>query len=258
MAVALGACSGDPKTPEPPSNTPRSHGVATTTTTPTPVTPTPPPPGSVTLSAFAVPLAEPGLRVLLSSATGVVRVEIRGSNAAVVCPVAGPATPPSATAECVAVNPGHPVDVALSGGARGVLLRPADGSNAPGASLAEVAFTFVPADDSLTLVTPVLGPSPTTGDCAGGPCQMSFRLTPTGSGTFVLDADGRNGRGQLTVRTGPASGGGSRVLASVGGGGRLRVSSSLDGLSDAELVVRNLGPADLPPLEVNLVWPARR
>ena len=257
-AVALGACSGDPKAPEPPSNT----TIATATTTVHARDPAPSPPGSVTLSAFDVPLAEPGLRVLLSAATGVVRVEIRGpergSNAAVVCPVSGPATPPPATAECVAIDPGEPVDVPLVNGARGVLLRPADGSNAPKASLAEVAFTYVPADDSLTLVTPVLVASPTPGDCAGGPCRMSFRLTPTGSGTFVLDADGRNGRGQITVQTGSAGGGGSHVLARVGGGGRLRVRSSLDGRSDAELVVRNLGPADLPPLEVDLVWPTRR
>ena len=257
----LGACSGDPKAPEPPSNTTATTAATTPTTAPT-VTLPPPPPGSVTLSAVGVPLAEPGLRVLLSAATGVVRVEIRGldipSNAAVVCPVAGPATPPSTTAECVPVDPGKPVDVALVGGARGVLLRPPEGSSAPGATLAEVAFTYVPADDSLTLVTPVLVASSTPGDCAGGPCQMSFRLTPTGSGTFVLDADGRNARGQLTVQTGAAAGGGSRVLASVGGGGRLRVSSSLDGRSDAELVLRNLGPADLPPLELKLVWPSRR
>jgi hypothetical protein len=87
---------------------------------------------------------------------------------------------------------------------------------------------------------------------------MSFRLTPTGSGTFVLDTEGRNGRAQLTVQTGAADGGRSRALSSVGGGGRLRVSSSVDGRSDVELVVRNLGPADLPPLEVKLVFPSRR
>ncbi|MEA2842619.1 MAG: hypothetical protein QOJ69_290 [Actinomycetota bacterium] len=206
----------------------------------------------MTLSAFGVPLAEPGFRVLMSAATGVVRVEIRGagggSNGAVACPVPGPVTPPAAGAECVPVNPGKPVDVTLANGARGVLLRPAPGSNAPGARLAEVAFTYVPADDSLTLVTPVLA--------ASG--ELSFRLTPTGRGTFALDADGRNGRGQLTLEAGAAGSGGSHVLASVGGGGRLRVSTSVDGESNAELLVRNLGSADLPPLEVNLVWPSRR
>ncbi len=262
IAVALGACSGDRTAPDPASNVPNAattttaepdSSTATTVTPPSiPATRPPPPPGSVTLSAFGVPLSEPGLRVLISAANGVVRVDVRGaasgSNGAVACPVAGPVTPPAATADCVPVRPGTPVDVTLTKGARGVLLRPPPGTNASGARLAEVAFTYVPADDSLTLVAPVLA--------ASG--ELMFRLTPTGRGAFVLDADGRNGKGQLTLEAGPAAGGGSHVLASVGGGGRLRLSTSLDGASDAELVVRNLGPGDLPPLEIGLRWPSRR
>jgi hypothetical protein len=260
--AASGACSGDPAPPDRASNAPATTSTTTPGRTSTSVTALPPPPGSVTLTAFGVPLAEPGLRVLPAPGTKGVRVGIEvadaGSNGALACPVDGPASPPPEPAGCVRADPGRPVDIALEPGARGVLLRPPTGSEGPVATIAEVTFTYLPTDDSVTLVTPVLGPPADAGECVGGPCEMSFRLSPTGKGTFVLDADGRNSRAQLTVEAGDPGAAGSHVLATVGGGGRLRVTSSLDGRSDARLVVRNLGPAALPPVEIHLRWPTPR
>ena len=131
-----------------------------------------------------------------------------------------------------------------------------------------MTLTYVPEGDSITLVTPSLPPAEVPGECSTGRCAMGFELTPTGSGTFVLDANGRGARPELTLRAGPpgtrlpapgGSGGGtSRVVAMVSGGGRLSISSSVDGRSDATLGLRNLGDTPLPVLELALVWPSAR
>ena len=97
---------------------------------------------------------------------------------------------------------------------------------------------------------------------------MGFELTPTGRGTFVLDAEGRGARPQLTLEAGapgtrstglgrPGSGS-SRVVSMVSGGGRLSINSTVDGQSDATLVLENLGESELPVLELSLVWPSVR
>jgi hypothetical protein len=86
---------------------------------------------------------------------------------------------------------------------------------------------------------------------------MTFEVTPTGRGTFALDADGRDGRPQLTLRSG-TEGAGSRVVSMVEGGRRLRIRSTVQGPTGASLTLRNLGSSELPPLELALVWPTRR
>src|SRR5437588_120320 len=82
--------------------------------------------------------------------------------------VAGPAT----AAACVDLVAGRPVAVA----AWGVELQ------ATGADVAvdEVTVTYVPADRSLTLVTPARP----AGACAARPCEATFSLTPPEAGTF--------------------------------------------------------------------------
>jgi len=44
----------------------------------------------------------------------------------------------------------------------------------------------------------------------------------------------------------------------VSGGGRLSINSTVDGQSDATLVLENLGESELPVLELSLVWPSVR
>jgi len=215
----------------------------------------------VAFTAYGVPLSEPGFRVLVRPSGGTVRVVVRGvsggSDAVRICPVEGVSGAPR-DERCVVAGDGRPVDLA---GVAGLLLRPVEGAAGAANRVAEMTLTYVPDDDQITLVTPSLGPSQTPGDCPGGRCEMAFELTPTGAGTFVLQADGRGARPQLTLRAGPPDdprGGGSRVLSVVEGGGRLTVRSSVDGRSDASLVLRNQGAGDLPPLELSLVWPGRR
>jgi hypothetical protein len=122
--------------------------------------------------------------------------------------------------------------------------------------VSEVTLIYTPEDDRITVVTPPLAPSDTPGHCSGGGCQMAFQLSPTGSGTFSLRADGRGGRPQLTLEAG-LPGGPSRVLSIVEGGGSLAVGSTVDGRSDATLTLRNQGQAELPVLEISLAWPFR-
>jgi len=87
---------------------------------------------------------------------------------------------------------------------------------------------------------------------------MVLGLTPTGRGSFQLTADGRGGRPQLTLRSGVDRAGSSRVVSMVEGGARLRIRSTVEGPEGVSLTVRNLGSADLPPLELTLVWPVVR
>jgi hypothetical protein len=87
---------------------------------------------------------------------------------------------------------------------------------------------------------------------------MTFEVTPTARGTFALDADGRGGRPQLTLRSGTDGAGSSRVVSMVEGGRRLRIRSTVEGPIGASLTLRNLGSSELPPLELALVWPTPR
>ncbi len=215
-------------------------------------------------TVLRVPLVEPGLRVLMGPAGGAVEVVVRGlppgSNGVEACPVEGVAGVPG-TGRCVVAGPDQAVEIDVGGGSdgapSGVLLRPLDGSPATPSTLPEVTFTYRPAGDSLTVVTPRLAPSGVPADCPGGTCEMTFELTPTGYGTFELDADGRRARPQLTLRSGRDRSGSSRVVSMVGGGGRLTMRSTVDGPAGVSLTLRNQGPAELPPLELRLVWPSR-
>ncbi len=215
-------------------------------------------------TAIGVPLSESGLRVLVQPSGGVLRVVVRGvsggSDAVRICPVSGVAGAP-ASADCVVAGDGRAVDLTVDPtgdpGVGGILVRPAEASIGAGIRIAEVTLLYVPDGGRITLVTPPLAPSEIPGDCTGGRCAMAFELSPTGPGTFVLEADGRGARPRFTLEAG-AAGGPSRVVSAVEGGGRLAIRSSVDGRSDASLVLRNLGDADLPPLEISLVWPGPR
>ena len=148
-----------------------------------------------------------------------------------------------------AVDPGAPVDVRTREGRPRRAAAARAGSDAAGARLAEVDVHLCPGRRFADPRDPRVGTSATRAT-ARRAVPMSFRLTPTGRGDASCSTPTEEMAGPADPRSRPGGGGGSHVLASVGGGGRLRVSSSLDGASDAELVVRNLGPADLPPLEV--------
>jgi len=223
-----------------------------------------PPPGSVAFTAIGVPLSEPGLRVLVRPSGGRVQVVVRGvpggSNGVRICPVSDISGAPPVDG-CVVAADGRPVDLvvdgAAGGGVGGVLVGPSDGSVGGGFRGAEVTLIYVPDGDSITLVTPRLAPPETPGDCPEGRCAMAFELTPTGSGTYSLEADGRGARPQLTLRVGLPDGG-SRMVGMVEGSNRLSIGSTVDGRSDANLSLRNVGPSELPPLEIALVWPSRR
>gem|GEM_PF-6764591 len=206
-----------------------------------------------------VTLAEPGLRVLVSASGGTVQVVARGvsgvSNGVLVCPVEGAAGAPR-EGDCVVVENGRAVDLAVGVTSPGVLVRTPEGARGAPPRVAELTLIYVPDGDRITVLTPPTAPPQTPGDCHAGPCQTTFELSPTGSGTFVLEADGRGGRAQLTLDAGAPSGR-SQVLSIVEGGGRLAIRSTLDGRSDARLTLRNQGETELPPLELTLSWPVR-
>jgi len=217
----------------------------------------------VAFTAFGVPLSEPGLRVLVRPSGGAIRVVVRGvsglsrdSRGVKVCPVNGVSEVPT-TEGCVPAGDGQAVDLVVGPGVGGVLLRAAEPVLGAGIRVDEVTLIYVPDGDQITVVTPSLAAPEVPGDCPGGRCAMAFELTPTGPGTFVLEADGRGARPRLTLESGGTAGP-SRVFSAVEGGGRLAIRSSVDGRSDAALVLRNLGDAALPPLEISIVWPGRR
>ncbi len=205
-------------------------------------------------------LSEPGLRVLVGASGGAITVVARGvaggSNGVRICPVNGVSAAP-ATDDCVVADDGRSVSLTVAGGSPGVLLRAPEGTNTDPIRVAEVTLIYVPDGDQVTVVTPPMAPSATPGECSGGPCQTAFELSPTGPGTFSLRADGRGARPQLSLAAGQP-GGPTQVLSIVEGGGSLAIRSTVDGRSDATLTLRNLGEAELPPLELALSWPFRR
>jgi hypothetical protein len=213
----------------------------------------------VAFTVVGVTLSEPGLRVLVGASGGAIKVVARGmsggSNGLRICPVNGLSGAPSAD-ECVVGQDGRTVAVAVDGGSPGVLLRTPEGPGGDPVRVAELTLIYVPDGDEITVVTPPMASSGTPGECPGGPCQTAFVLSPTGQGTFSLRADGRGGRPQLTL-AGGLPGGPSQVLSIVEGGGSLAVRSTVDGRSDPTLTLRNVGDAELPPLEMALVWPVR-
>ncbi len=251
VALVLASCGGGGGRRGEPSDS--SIRASTSSTSGPPTTPAPsarpvPPGGSAAFTVVGVTLAEPGLRVLVEASGGTMEVVARGltggSNGVLVCPVGGVAGPPPATG-CVVATDGRAATVALDGGANGVLLRAPEGAAGASVRASEVTLIYVPGGDRITVVTPPVAPSETPGDCPGGVCEMAFELSPTGSGTFVLDADGRGARPQLTVQSGLPSGP-SRVLSIVEGGGRLTVRATVDGRSDARVMLRNQGRWSCP------------
>jgi hypothetical protein len=267
MALALAACGGGGGRRGEPSNssTTRPSDPSGTSTSGPPTTPAPssrpvPPAGSVAFTVVGVTLSEPGLRVLVGASGGAITVVARGvsggSNGVRICPVNGVSGAPAAD-DCVVADDGGGVSLAVAGGLPGVLLRAPEGTNTDPIRVAEVTLIYVPDGDQITVVTPPLAPSATPGECSGGPCQTAFELSPTGRGAFSLRADGRGARPQLSLVAGQP-GGSTQVISIVEGGGSLAIRSTVDGRSDATLTLRNLGDAELPPLELALVWPVRR
>jgi hypothetical protein len=231
----------------------------------------------VDFTVSSAPVAGPGLRVLMGPADAAVEVVVRGlpdgSDVVELCPVGGASATPD-EGGCVVATPGRAVALALGagsgggagGGLRGVLVRPRTGSSGASSAVVDVTFTYRPGADSLTVVTPPLGPYGGAGGAIDGGGEMTFELTPTGRGTFQLVADGRGGRPRVTLRSGrpdSASGNGgtassSRVVSTVEGGGRLSIRATVEGPDGVSLTLRNLGPDTLAPLELALVWPSPR
>ena len=206
------------------------------------------PPGAVTLHVTGVTLPDTGaggggMRVLVRPASPGLTVRRRGSGGPVTaCPIASVAGPATAAA-CVDLVAGRPVAVA----AWGVELQ------ATGADVAvdEVTVTYVPADRSLTLVTPARP----AGACAARPCEATFSLTPPEAGTFSLDGRAGTGRPRLTLSSNSAPGGSISTLATVEGGGNLSITATLDGVAPATLAYRDGSSGAVPALTAEILWP---
>jgi hypothetical protein len=262
LLLALVACSGGTGS-RGRAGGPTITAATTVATTTAPSVPAPGPttttaapaitdrPGSVTLSVRSLtlpPASEAGaggsgLRVLVRPASPGLTVRRTGGGEPVTaCPVtsvAGPAT----TAGCVDLAVGRPVDVA----AWGVELR-ATGAEA---TVDEVTVNYVPADRSLTLVTPARAP----GVCAARPCQATFSLSPSQAGTFSLDARAGAGRPRLTLTSNSAPGNSIRTLATVEGGGNLSITATLDGAGTPTLSYRDESSGAVPAFTAEILWP---
>ncbi len=271
-ALAVASCGGGGGSrvaPTTTSETPVATTAPTSNTTLGPASVSPsrpaPGPGSVAFTVLGAPVSDPGLRVLMGPVEGLVKVVVgglpEGPGGVEVCPVRGVSGSPG-TGRCVVATSDRTVDLTVDGGVdggpAGVLLRPVGGSSSTPIRVPEVTFTYRPDGDSVTIVTPPLPPPGTPGDCPGGACEMTFEVVPTARGTFELAAEGRNARPQLTLRSGRDGAGGARTVAIVEGGGRLRMSATVEGPEDVSLVLRNLGSEALPALELALVWPVVR
>lgn len=227
-----------------PSTTVPITAASTTSTVP----PGPDAPGSVTLHVTGVTLPDTGagggaLRVLVRPASAGLTVRRRGGGGGVTaCPitsVAGPAT----AAACVDLVAGRAVAVA----AWGVELR-ATGADA---TVDEATVTYVPADHSVTLVTPARP----AGACAARPCEASFSRTPPEAGTFSLDGRAGTGRPRLTLSSNTPSGGSISTLATVEGGGNLSITATLDAGSVATLAYRDVSSGPVSGFTAEILWP---
>jgi hypothetical protein len=183
-----------------------------------------------------------GMRVLVRPASPHLTVRRTGGGGAVTaCPVATVAG--AVSAGCADLVAGRAVDVA----AWGVDVR-ASGADAV---LGELAVTYLPADDSVTLVTP----GRPAGACAARPCEASFSLTPPQAGTFSLDSRAGGGRPRLTLSSNSGPGSSIRTLASVEGGGTLSISATLDATSVATLAYFEQGSGAVPAVTAEILWP---
>jgi len=203
------------------------------------------PPGSVTLSAtgLTLPADRPGgggLRLLVRPATPRVTVRRRGSGGAVTaCPavdVAGPAGPGG----CAPLEDGKPLELA----AWGVDLRAAAGD----ASVDQVTMTYLPADRSITIVTPTRP----AGSCGpASPCRATFSVTPAQAGSFSLDGRAGGGRPRLVL----SNTGSITPLVTVEGGGNLSIRATVDGGSPATLAYSEESTGAVPALTAEILWP---
>lgn len=245
---AGGAPASSTTTPSTATSSTAATGSATSSTSPLTSPVTGDPPGAVTLHVTGMTLPDTGagggaLRVLVRPASPGLTVRRRGSGGAVTaCPiasVAGPAT----SAACVDLV----ADRAISVAAWGVELEAAGAD----AVVDEVTVTYVPADHSLTLVTPARP----AGACGVRPCEATFSLTPPEAGTFSLGGRAGAGRPRLTLSSNSAPGGSISTLATVEGGGNLSISATLDGVAPATLAYRDGSSGAVPAFTAEILWP---
>ena len=220
--------------------------VPTSTPPTTPIAPGGDPVGAVTLHAegFVLPVGGSGLRMLARPMAQRVTVRRRGSGGVVTaCPaidVAGPAGPGG----CAPLEDGHPLELA----AWGVDLRAGAGGDA---TVDEVSLTYVPADRSVTLVTPARA----AGSCGPArPCLAAFSITPARAGPFSLDGRGAGARPRLTLSN-TAPNGSINTLVTVEGGGNLSIRATLDGASPASLAYREESAEAIPAFTAEILWP---
>jgi hypothetical protein len=255
LVLLLGACTGGGAGSgragrAAASTTQAASSVPTTvvTTSSSTVPATADPPGSVTLHAGGLTLPDTSagggaLRVLVRPASPGLRVLRTGAGGAVTaCPVTSVAGPATAAA-CRDLAPGVAMDVA----AWGVELR-ATGADA---AVDEVTVTYVPADDSVTLVTPARP----AGACSARPCEATFSRSPSRAGTFSLDGRAGAGRPRLTLSSNSAPGGSISTLATVEGGGNISITATLDGVAPATLAYRDDSSGAVPGFTAEILWP---
>ena len=224
---------------------PTSTTPATSSTTTAPAPPGTDPPGSVTLRAtgFTLP-AGAGLRVVVSASSPRLTVRRRGPGGALsVCPVADAATAAN-PADCADLGAGRDLDV---GPSRGVEIR----ATGTGATVDEIAVTYLPQDRSTTIVTPARP----AGSCAATGCRTTFSLSPAQAGSFALDGRPGGGRPRLTLRAEQPAGGGSRVLAMAEGGGALSITATLEPSAEAVLEYYEQLDGAVAALAMDISWP---
>ena len=258
--TVLGACRGGGgggraggPTSAPSTSTPVATSTTAPVTTTTGATAVTDPPGAVTLHATALVLPDTragggGLRVVVHPASGDVVVRRpgtgtgAGAGALSACPVADAVAAVSAAA-CVALDAGRAVDLPM----RGVDIRATGGDVA----VDEVTVTWVPADRSMTLVTPARP----AGACAAQPCQASFSVTPPRPGAFSLDGHPGGGRPRLVLVSNTPAAGSIRTLATVEGGGSLSIRATLQAGEQAVLTYSEQGAAAVAALPADVSWP---
>jgi hypothetical protein len=258
LLLASVACTGGGGRAGTTATTPATTGATTTApsfqaplTTTSAVPATTDRPGSLTLSVrgLTLPAASEGgaggrgLRVLVRPASpGLTVRRTGGGEPLTACPVTSVAGPATAAA-CVDLVVGRPVDVA----AWGVELR----ATGVEATVDEVTVNYVPADRSLTLVTPARA----AGVCAARPCQATFSLSPSQAGTFSLDGRAGEGRPRLTLTSNSPPGSSISTLATVEGGGNLSITASLDGAATPTLTYRDESFGAVPAFTAEILWP---
>lgn len=220
---------------------PSAGASSTTTSAPSSTTD---PPGSVTLrvSGFTLP-AETALRIGVRASAPRMTVRRRGVGVALsACPITDAGSPANLPA-CAALEASGTVELAAP---RGVEIR----ATGAGATVEEVAVSYLPIDRSTTVVIPARP----AGSCAVA-CEATFTLSPTQAGSFALQGRAGGGRPRLTLQARGGSPPGSRVLATVEGGAALSISAVLEPSAEAVLLYREQVEGAVGALTMEISWP---